>query len=150
MLRLDCRHTTRPSELGCVAMFAPGAAGAPASAESFPALVTSAAPDAPTGEAAAPAPASEPRYVCTSTLTGHKRAVACVKFSPDGSWLASSSADMTIRLWSTGTWKCTHTLVGHTQGVSDSSFSADSLYLASASDVCTAAKLVSPRLTRTL
>ena len=92
--------------------------------------------DSATGETAADAPAIESRYVCINTLTGHKRAVSCVKFSPDGNWLASSSADMTIRVWSVGgSWKCVHTLQGHTQGVSDASFSADSLYIASASDV---------------
>ena len=74
------------------------------------------------------------RYVCTNTLTGHKKAVSAVKISADGKWMLSTSADMTVRIWSTATWKCTHVLQGHTQGVNDASFSADSNYVASASD----------------
>jgi len=77
-------------------------------------------------------------YACRHVCTGHKRAVSAVKFSPDGKWLASSSADMTVRLWSTTNWRCVHTMQGHSQGISDCAFSADSLYVASASDDRTA------------
>ena len=70
-------------------------------------------------EAAPSTHAAPSRYVCTNTLTGHRRAVSCIKFSPDGQWLSSSSADMTIRLWKTDgvgkEWKCAHTLRGHTR-----------------------------------
>ena len=37
------------------------------------------------------------QYVCTATLAAHKRAVSSVKFSSDGKWMASSSADTTVR-----------------------------------------------------
>ena len=55
-----------------------------------------AAPSAAGDSAAAP---SEPvaQYVCTATLAAHKRAVSSVKFSSDGKWMASSSADTTVR-----------------------------------------------------
>lgn len=84
--------------------------------------------------------AAEPavHYVKKHVCTGHKRAVSAVKFSPDGKWLASSSADMTVRLWSTSSWRCAHTLQGHSQGISDCAFTADSQYIASASDDRTA------------
>ena len=57
-----------------------------------------AAPSAAGDSAAAAAP-SEPvaQYVCTATLAAHKRAVSSVKFSSDGKWMASSSADTTVR-----------------------------------------------------
>lgn len=38
-------------------------------------------------------------------LRGHHSGVTAVQYSPDGAWLASSSLDGTVRLWSTRTWK---------------------------------------------
>ena len=94
----------------------------------------------PVKEEVAPPPVVEgkPRYACTQTLSGHKKAVTSVKISPDGKWLLSASADTTVRLWSTTSWKCMHVL-SHTHGTyshgtNDASFSADSKYVASASD----------------
>ena len=67
-------------------------------------------------------------------LRGHKRGVAAVKFSPDGRWIASCSADATIRIWETATGKHVRTLEGHLAGISTIAWSPDSKTLASGSD----------------
>jgi WD40 repeat protein len=40
-----------------------------------------------------------------ATLKGHKEAVVCVAYSPDGKTLASGSRDETIKLWDVATGK---------------------------------------------
>lgn len=56
-----------------------------------------------------------PQYRLLRTLEGHTRGVVSVKFSPDGSLLASASADKTVRLWNTQTGEAVRTLEGHEQ-----------------------------------
>ena len=82
----------------------------------------------------AAAAARAPAYDLHTTLRGHERSVSSVKFSPDGEWIASSSADQSVRLWSARTSKFDKSLVGHDGGVSDVAWSADSRLLATASD----------------
>ena len=47
------------------------------------------------------------------TLTGHDDSVLCCTFSPDSKWLATSSADYTVTIWSTKNFKPKHRLQGH-------------------------------------
>jgi WD40 repeat protein/tRNA A-37 threonylcarbamoyl transferase component Bud32 len=65
------------------------------------------------------------------TLKGHTNLVSSVAFSPDGTRLASASADRTVKLWDVGTGQEIRTLKGHTQAVSSVAFSPDGHRLAS-------------------
>jgi WD40 repeat protein len=69
-----------------------------------------------------------------ATLAGHTDGVTSVAFSPDGTTLASASADETIRLWDVATGQqIGEPLQGHTDGVNSMAFSPDGTTLASAS-----------------
>jgi pimeloyl-ACP methyl ester carboxylesterase len=67
------------------------------------------------------------------TLQGHSGRVTGLAFSPDGKVLASGSADNTIKLWSTASWREVGTLLGHTGRVEGIAFSPDGKRVASAS-----------------
>ncbi|KAJ7803211.1 WD40-repeat-containing domain protein, partial [Mycena olivaceomarginata] len=84
------------------------------------------------------------------TIRGHTMSISAVKFSPDGTLLASCGPSENlvvfsalnykirrgemIKIWSPFTGELIRNLNGHTQGLSDIAWSADSVYLASASD----------------
>jgi dipeptidyl aminopeptidase/acylaminoacyl peptidase len=67
------------------------------------------------------------------TLSGHSREVTDVAFSPDGTLLASASADGTAKVWQVSDGAEVRTLMGHSNWVNSVSFSPDGTLLASAS-----------------
>src|SRR5271163_2007363 len=93
-----------------------------------------------------PRPAPEPKVLRFKLLLNmakaHARGITCLKFSPDGSLLATSSADATINLYSVSTSSSPETLTlvktftGHLAGINALSWSPSGppYTLASASD----------------
>ena len=68
-----------------------------------------------------------------TALEGHTNRVQSVLFSPDGTTLASTSSDGTVKLWDVATKQNIATLQGHTDDVWSVSFSPDGTTLASGS-----------------
>jgi WD40 repeat protein len=66
-------------------------------------------------------------------LPGHTASIIDVRFSPDGQYIASGSADGTTKVWDAETGKELVTLTGHTGIVSGVAFSPDGTRLATAS-----------------
>jgi WD40 repeat protein len=55
----------------------------------------------------------------------HTEYINTLRFSPDGTMLASASGDMTIRLWDVATGALIRTLSGHTNTVREAAFAPD-------------------------
>ena len=68
------------------------------------------------------------------SLEGHEKGVSSLRFSPDGTRLASASADKTVRIWRVADGTCLATLVGHEKGCSECAWSKCGRYVVSASD----------------
>lgn len=69
--------------------------------------------------------------MASRTLKGHTGGVLDVKYDPTGMFLASASADHTIRLWELELGRLTMTFLGHTDEVNAVAFSSDGTLLAS-------------------
>src|SRR5215472_2835923 len=66
-----------------------------------------------------------------ATLTGHTNRGHAVAIAPDGTWLATASADKTARIWAAdGALRAT--LTGHTAVVDAAAIAADGTWLATA------------------
>ena len=79
---------------------------------------------------APPANAQPPDRILRS---GHTADIHAVAFSPDRRWVATGSADKTIRIWDLSTGRSLRTLTGHTDLVWSLAFSRDGKRLVSAS-----------------
>lgn len=76
----------------------------------------------------------KPNYKARLVLHGHTKAVSQVRISPNGRFIASASADATVKIWDAATGAHMDTLVGHMAGVSCVAWTPDSNTLASGSD----------------
>jgi WD40 repeat protein len=47
------------------------------------------------------------------SFSGHKDYVLCVKYSPDGHYVASGGGDVSIKFWSTAALRCVADITGH-------------------------------------
>jgi WD40 repeat protein len=75
---------------------------------------------------------------CIKTFTGHTYSVYSAKFSPDGQYIVSCSADNTIKLWRIGAntdvgSECIKTFTGHTNWILQAEFLPDGKYIVSCS-----------------
>jgi len=66
-------------------------------------------------------------------ITGHEGLVLGVAFSPDGTRLATSSTDATVKIWDIKTSKLLLILTGHDVGIRDVAYNPDGTKLATGS-----------------
>ncbi|KAB0393168.1 hypothetical protein E2I00_014980, partial [Balaenoptera physalus] len=73
------------------------------------------------------------RKGCVFRYRGHSQAVRCLRFSPDGKWLASAADDHTVKLWDLTAGKMMSEFPGHTGPVNVVEFHPNEYLLASGS-----------------
>jgi WD40 repeat protein len=71
------------------------------------------------------------------TLSGHQHSIHTLDFSPDGNWLASGAADLTIKIWDTSTGECIQTISDIRQLFWSVRYSPDGKTIATASSDAT-------------
>ncbi|KAJ5070686.1 wd repeat-containing protein [Anaeramoeba ignava] len=69
-----------------------------------------------------------------SSINPHQRAISSLNFSPNGLFIASSSADKTAKIFTVSDLKEIQCLSGHEKGLSHISWSPDSRYVCTSSD----------------
>ncbi|KAH0584032.1 RNase P and RNase MRP subunit, variant 2 [Termitomyces sp. 'cryptogamus'] len=82
-----------------------------------------------------------PRFQAVTRFHAHNKYLTRCLLSPDAKYLATCSADTTVKIWSIShnyEFKLERTLIGHQRWVWDCAFSADSAYLVTASSDHTA------------
>uniref|UniRef100_A0A671VQ08 Apoptotic protease-activating factor 1 n=1 Tax=Sparus aurata TaxID=8175 RepID=A0A671VQ08_SPAAU len=67
-------------------------------------------------------------------IRAHRGAILSCHVSPDGCLFATTSADMTAKLWHSESWECVHAFKGHQDCVRSCRFSWDSRRLATGDD----------------
>jgi WD40 repeat protein len=58
-----------------------------------------------------------PSPMARRVMLGHTKNVIGAAVAPDGSWLATTSADQTVRIWDAATWQVRQVLTGHTDSL---------------------------------
>ncbi len=96
--------------------------------------VTAFIPGRKDGQAPKASPAAIHFQPSPVVCAGHTEPVLDVVYSPDGTTVASTGTDRTIRLWDPQTGQVRHVLEGHTKPVHGLAFSPDGTLLASAAD----------------
>jgi WD40 repeat protein len=66
-------------------------------------------------------------------FSGHSANISSIAFSIDGKFLATGSADKTVKIWQVSTGKVLHTFQGHTKRVNSISYGPNGEHLASGS-----------------
>ena len=67
-------------------------------------------------------------------MVGHLADVDCVAWHPNTNYIATGSADRTVRLWDVQTGECVRIFTGHRGGVRSLAMSPDGKSMASGSD----------------